>query len=171
LPSSLNIKKEACKVQNCEITETTKAYRAGIADRATWFYLLLKTAAEMGADADKLAELAIWQFGVEKGKRLGEINDAAGFVKALQNGYGCGAFAMEEVSCAAEQATLRFHHCELVETWRNRGLSPDEVSRLCRLARFGDLGMVSNFPNLALEFPKIIADGDDYCQLDVTVKP
>lgn len=151
-------------------SEVTKAYRAGIADRATWFYLLLKAAEEAGADSDRIAEAAIWQFGVEKGKTLGKVKTAADFVSALQRGYGCGAFAMEEVECTDDKAVLRFHHCELVEAWRRRDLLPEEIARLCRLARFGDLGMVSNFPGLALEFPKIIAEGDDCCQLDVTVK-
>jgi hypothetical protein len=157
-------------MKDCKQSEVTKAYRAGIADRATWFYLLLKTAADMGVDADKLAEQAIWQFGVEKGKRLGDVQHAAGFVAALQCGYGCGAFDMEVVETAEEQAILRFHHCALVESWKERGLAPEEIARLCRLARFGDLGMVSNFPGLTLDFPKIIAEGDDYCQLNVNAE-
>lgn len=148
-------------------SEVTKAYRAGIADRATWFYLLLKAAGEMGVDTDVMAEKAIRQFGVEKGKRLGEVKNAADFADVLQKGYGCSAFAMETIKKSETASTLRFHHCELVNTWRDRGLPPEDIARLCRLARFGDLGMVSNFPGLALSFPKIIAEGDDYCELAV----
>ncbi|EEG78941.1 L-2-amino-thiazoline-4-carboxylic acid hydrolase [Dethiobacter alkaliphilus] len=150
-----------------EVSEITKAYRAAIADRATWFYLLLQAAEEKGVNTDELAQKAIWQFGVEKGKRLGEIKNAADFAAALQSGYGCGAFAMEALEVSPTASRLRFHHCELVETWRKRGLSEKEVSRLCRLARWGDLGMVSNFTGMTLEFPSVIADGDDYCELCV----
>lgn len=150
-----------------DVSEVTKAYRAAIADRATWFYLLLKAADEIGVDSDELAQKAIWQFGVEKGKGLGDIKDAAEFATALQKGYGCGAFAMEPVEVSEEKSRIHFHHCALVDAWRQRGLAADEVARLCRLARTGDLGMVSNFENLSLEFPSIIADGDDYCELCV----
>ncbi|MDW7652244.1 MAG: L-2-amino-thiazoline-4-carboxylic acid hydrolase [Bacillota bacterium] len=149
-------------------SEVTRAYRSAIADRATWFYLLLKAADEEGADTERIAENAIWQFGVEKGKKLGEVKDAADFAAALFSGYGCGAFAMEKVEQSEEKSVLRFHHCELVEAWRRRGLAEEEISRLCRLARYGDLGMVSNFPNLSLSFPSVIADGDAYCTLEIT---
>lgn len=152
-----------------EVSDVTKAYRSAIADRATWFYLLLRAAEEKGMDGEELAKKAITEYGVEKGKLLGEIKNAADFAAALFKGYGCQAFAMEKVKETESESTLHFHHCELVEAWRKKGLSPDEVSRLCRFARYGDLGMVSNFPNLQLAFPNVIADGDDYCELQITV--
>ncbi|MBS4023311.1 MAG: L-2-amino-thiazoline-4-carboxylic acid hydrolase [Dethiobacter sp.] len=154
-------------MNNKDTSEVTKAYRAAIGDRATWFYLLLKNAEEMGIDGEKLAEKAITQFGVEKGRRLGKIENASDFVDALFSGYGCGAFAMEKVAQSPQESVLRFHHCALVDAWQKRGLGAEEISRLCRLARFGDLGMVSNFSNLTLAFPKVLADGDDYCELKV----
>lgn len=150
-----------------EVSDVTKAYRSAIADRATWFYLLLRAAEEKGVNGEELAEKAITEYGVEKGKLLGDVKNAADFAAALHKGYGCQGFAMEKVKETEKESVLHFHHCELVETWRAKGLSPDEVSRLCRLARYGDLGMVSNFPGLQLAFPKVIADGDDYCELQI----
>jgi hypothetical protein len=148
-------------------SEATSAYRTAIADRATWFYLLLKHAEEMGIDAEELARRAITQYGVEKGKFFGEVKNAADFAAALFSGYGCGAFAMEMIKETDEESILRFHHCALVDAWRKRGLDAEEVSRLCRLARHGDLGIVSNFTNLTLSFPRILAEGDDFCELVV----
>lgn len=149
-------------------SEAVLAYRAGIADRATWFYLLLQAAEKQNANTDKMAEEAIFQFGMEKGKKLGDIKNAADFAEALSKGYGFQAFCMEKAEISPELSVLRFHHCELVETWKKRGLGDEEISRLCRLARWGDLGMVSNFRGLTLEFPRVIADGDDCCELKIT---
>lgn len=148
--------------------EVTKAFRTAIEDRAAWFYLLLKAAKEEGADPEKVAYKAISAFGKAKGAAFGEIKGADEFIDKLSEGYGRAAFDMETVLHTPEKAALHFHHCALVEAWKKLGLSKDEISELCRLACYGDLGVVSNFPDLKLEFPKLIAKGDDYCELLVT---
>ncbi len=148
--------------------EEIKAYRTAIEDRAAWFYLLLKAAEEQGADPERLAESAITRYGVQKGKALGEIKDAAEFAQALAKGYGCGAFQMKVVEKSPEKSVLQFSYCPLVEAWRKMDLPPEEISRLCRLARFGDLGMISNFPELSLEFGRLLAEGEECCELVIT---
>lgn len=151
-----------------EIDETTKAFRAGIQDRAVWFYLLLKASGEQGADPVKVAEKAITQFGKAKGAAFGKVEGADEFIDKLSQGYACGAFEMEKVEHTPQKSVLHFHHCPLVEAWKQLGCSKEEISELCRLASFGDHGVVSNFPNLKLEFPKLLSNGDDYCELLVT---
>ncbi len=150
--------------------EEISAYRTAVKDRAVWFYLLLKAAEEEGADPETVAKKAINHFGVEKGKTLGEIKDAAEFVEALAKGYGCGAFEMKVQKATPEKSILHFFHCPLVEAWKNLDLSPEEISRLCRLARHGDLGIISCFPQLTLEFHKLLAEGQDCCELVITRK-
>lgn len=150
--------------------EITKAFRAGISDRALWFYLLLKASKEEGANPESVAKKAIGEFGRKKGAAFGKIDGADDFIKKLSEGYGCEAFEMETAEISKEKAVLRFHHCELVEAWKKIGCTKEQISELCRLARFGDFGTASNFPQLKLEFPKIIADGDEYCELLVTKK-
>jgi len=156
--------------ENRNYGEVTKAFRTAIEDRATWFYLLLKAAEELGADAEKIAEKAITKFGRDKGKKLGEVKTPGEFVDALGCGYAEEAFAMEKVEKGDERGVLRFHYCALVEAWKKLGCSPEEISKLCRLARYGDYGIASNFPHLQLEFTKLIANGDDVCELVVTKK-
>lgn len=139
-------------------------------DRAIWFYLLLKEAKKEGADPEKIAENAIGSFGKAKGKAFGSVDGADEFIDKLAEGYGCAAFEMEKVERTPQKSVLHFHYCALVEAWKKLGCTKEEISELCYLARFGDLGVVSNFPQLKLEFPKILADGDDYCELCVTCK-
>jgi len=153
---------------NKEIDEVTKAFRTAIQDRAVWFYLLLKAAKEEGANPEKVADRAITAFGKAKGATFGNIDGADQFIDKLSEGYGRAAFDMEIVEHTPEKSSLHFHHCALVEAWKKIGCTQEEISELCRLASFGDLGVVSNFPNLKLEFPKLIANGDGYCELLVT---
>ncbi len=134
-----------------KVRPEVEAYRNGIEDRATWFYLLLKAAKEEGAEEEKIAEKAVTQFGINKGKKLGEIEDAGDFARALAKGVGKDAFAMEVVEENADKSVLHFHYCPLVQSWKKQGLEKDEVANLCRLARFGDLGMVSKKMKLKLD--------------------
>lgn len=156
--------------RNIDYGEVTTAFRTAIEDRATWFYLLLKAAEETGGDAEVIAEKAITKFGQSKGKKLGEVNTPGEFVDALGCGYAEKAFDMEKVEKTDEKGVMRFHYCALVESWKKLGCSDEEISKLCKLARYGDYGIVSNFPHLQLEFSKLIADGDDVCELIITKK-
>lgn len=156
--------------KHTEYGEVTTAFRTAIEDRATWFYLLLKAAEELGADPEKIAEKAITQFGQSKGKKLGEVKTPGEFVDALACGYAEKAFDMEKVEKNETKGVLRFHYCALVESWKKLGCSAEEISQLCRLARHGDYGVISNFPDLQLDFQKLIAEGDDVCELVITKK-
>lgn len=151
--------------------EEINAYRRGIEDRAAWFYLLLKAAEEEGADPENIARTAITEYGVQKGRALGDIKDAAEFAEALARGYGCGAFEMTVAEKSPDKSALTFSYCPLVECWKKMELSPGDISRLCRLARYGDLGMISCFPQLSLEFTSLLAEGEDCCRLVITRKP
>lgn len=150
--------------------ELTDAFRMAIEDRATWFYLLLKTAKEVGADPEKIAEKAITDFGKMKGLKMGEVKSPGEFVIKLSTGHACEAFAMERVENSEDRGELKFRYCALVESWKKLGCTSQEISELCKLARYGDYGVVSVFPDLQLEFPKLLSEGDEYCHLVVTKK-
>lgn len=123
-----------------EIDETTKAFRAGIQDRAVWFYLLLKASGEQGADPVKVAEKAITQFGKAKGAAFGKVEGADEFIDKLSQGYACGAFEMEKVEHTPQKSVLHFHHCPLVEAWKQLGCSKEEISELSRFLNRGTVG-------------------------------
>lgn len=150
--------------------ELTDAFRAAIEDRARWFYLLLKYIREEKADADKIAEKAITEFGVMKGKAIGEAKTARDFAGALLTGHARGAFAMDPVQLDDGESIIKFRHCALVEAWKKLGCTPEEVAKLCELACNGDYGMVSVFPHLSLEFRQLLSKGDECCELVITRK-
>lgn len=148
--------------------ELTDAFRAAIEDRATWFYLLIKAAEKQGTDVEKMAEEAITEFGRIKGRAMGPAKDPGDFVVKLSTGHANRAFAMEIAEQSEEKGVLKFRYCALVESWKKHGCSPEEVAKLCKLARCGDYGVVSCSPGLKLEFPHLLSEGDEYCELMVT---
>ena len=99
---------------------------------------------------------------------------AAATPKAFFDGIGSPnarlAFEMEDAGVAGDKGAYRFHHCALVEAWKNLGASPEEVAHLCDLASCGDHGVISCSPGLELKFNSLIARGDAFCELEVTKK-
>ena len=150
--------------------ELTQAIRLAIQDRATWFYLLYKGMQEAGCDADKVAEKAIFKFGRMKGKKIGTAATPQEFFDGIATKNAALAFAMEPGEVKEDKGVYRFHHCALVEAWKNLGCTPEEVKHLCHLASFGDFGVISCFPKLELKFNSLIAAGDSCCELQVTKK-
>lgn len=150
--------------------DLTEAIRAAIQDRATWFYLLLEGMKEMGYDADAVAKKAIFKFGQMKGQKIGTATTPKEFFDGIATRNAAFAFAMEPRDCTEEVGTYRFHHCALVEAWKNLGCSPDEIKHLCDLASCGDHGVVSCFPELELKFNALLAAGEDYCELQIDKK-
>ncbi|SNS63819.1 L-2-amino-thiazoline-4-carboxylic acid hydrolase [Anaerovirgula multivorans] len=147
--------------------ELTKAFRSAIADRAKWFYLLEKYTDE---GFDKIAERAITEFGIDKGKSLGDCKTAKDFANGILTGHAREAFAMEPIKVEEEESVIKFHHCALVEEWKKLGCSSEEVAHLCDLACFGDFGMVSVFPELELEFKQLLSRDEECCEMVITKK-
>ncbi|MDF2548230.1 L-2-amino-thiazoline-4-carboxylic acid hydrolase [Anaerosolibacter sp.] len=148
--------------------ELTDAFRAAIEDRATWFYLMIKAAEKQGTDVEKMAEEAITEFGRMKGEKMGAAKDPGEFVLKLSTGHANQAFEMERVQHDENKGILKFRYCALVEAWKKLGCSPEEVAKLCKLARCGDYGVVSCSPGLKLDFPQLLSEGDECCELVVT---
>ena len=155
----------------CEqIQAEAKGLKAGIADRAVWFHLLIEAAEKQNVDIEKLTDDAIFKFGFNLFREK-KAETAADFVNLMtEPGAGHEAFAQEVVESGENHAVAHFHACPLVEAWRNYGLSQERIKYLCDLASKGDFGRASNFPNLEISFPQKIAYGDPVCELDVKTK-
>ncbi len=153
-----------------ELSDEAKGLRNGIRDRAIWFHLLLEAAERQGADVEKMTDEAIFRFGQEVyEERAKTIKTPGDFATAMTWPVpNQQVFQSEVVSVEEDRAIAHFHSCPLVDAWRDYGLSSERVSRLCQLARKGDFGRISDIPGLKLEFPKLIADGDDVCELLIT---
>jgi hypothetical protein len=149
--------------------ELTEAIRGCIKDRATWFYLLLQGAKEQGANAEELANKAIFKFGQLKAKKIGDVKNPREFFDGIASKNSALAFAMEEVKVEENQGIYRFHHCALCDAWRELGCSQEEINQLCKLAMQGDYGLVSDFP-LELNFNSTIGEGAECCEMVITKK-
>jgi hypothetical protein len=156
--------------RNVTQAELTEAVRLAIQDRATWFYLLIKEFKAAGYETDEPVKKAIFKFGQMKGKKIGQATTPREFFDGIGTPNARLAFEMEDAGVDARKGAFRFHHCALVEAWKNLGATPEEVAHLCELASCGDHGVVSCFPELALKFNAIIANGDPYCELEITKK-
>lgn len=155
-----------CKV----LSEGAQGLKAGIADRAVWFHLLVQAAENQNVDIEKLTDDAIFTFG----KNLfadKKAETAADFVHLMtEPGIGREAFDQEVLEEGDDHAVAHFHACPLVEAWKAYGLSAERIAYLCDLASKGDFGRASNFPQLEISFPQKIAHGDPVCELDVVRK-
>ncbi len=147
--------------------ELTDAFRSAIEDRAKWFYLLSKYTKE---GFDEVAEQAITEFGIAKGKALGDCKTAKDFANGILSGHPNKAFDMEPVKLDDDKCVIKFHHCPLVEAWKKLGCSKEEVEHLCDLACYGDYGMVSIFENLSLEWKQLLSKGAKCCEMCISRK-
>lgn len=153
-----------------ELSESAQGLKAGIADRAIWFHLLIQAAEAQNVDIDKLTTDAIFTYGANLYKER-KAETAADFVDNMtEPGPGREAFAQEVIQHDDDHAIAYFHACPLVEAWKNYGLSDERIAYLCDLASKGDFGRASNFPQLEISFPQKIAHGDPVCELNVIRK-
>jgi len=150
--------------------EFTDGIRSAIQDRATWFYLLLQAAEEEGLDPDRIAHKALTKYGKLKGSNYKDVKSAGDFVTKLSSGNNTYAFAIEKLVVEENWGELKFGHCALVEAWKKLGCTPEEIQNLCKMANYGDYGILSCTEGLELEFPKMLAKGDDHCHVIVRKK-
>ncbi len=153
--------------------EVIEIQRNAIADRAKWFYLVLKYAKELGVaqeTIDQMAEKAIWEFGIDKGNNMGVCTEANELAKKIADGIVIGSFDMELVEDDAAHSVLEFSYCALVEEWKALGCSDDEIAQLCDYASCGDFGLASVSPELNLEFDELISKGGKCCRMHITKK-
>lgn len=150
-----------------ELSKEAQGLKAGIADRAIWFHLLIAAAEKQNVDIEQLTDDAIFTFGANLYKDL-SAEKASDFVHLMTSpGAGREAFAQEVVLDEEDHAVAHFHACPLVEAWKKYGLSAERIRYLCDLASKGDFGRASNFPSIEISFPKKIAYGDEVCELNV----
>ena len=150
--------------------DAVAAYKSAMEDRAALLYFVVKTADESKQNIDEMLKKACYYFGEEKGSRFGDIQNPGEFVKALASGPVSHAMKMDKEKYTAEEGILNFGTCVLVEKWRKLGCTDEQIKRLCGIASQADYGIISNFADLSIEFPKRIGNGDDCCRMIVTGK-
>jgi hypothetical protein len=155
------------------------AIKAAIKDRAIIYYCMWKTLQRLHpeVDASKVLREASWDFGVIKGKqmakKIGGVDKTPKEVLEAQTSKGgMLVFKQEIVELNDERAVKIFNECPHIETFKELGATADELKTLCRdMLCWGDYGTFAPFPNVKLEWPSTLADGEGKgCAMTLTKK-
>ncbi|HEX3015878.1 MAG TPA: L-2-amino-thiazoline-4-carboxylic acid hydrolase, partial [Desulfobacteria bacterium] len=110
--------------EQLEVDQAVTYVRNAIADRATWFYLLVKEIEAAGGNAEHIARKAVFQFGCLKGGKMNPTTNMREFVAEFSPGLGRKVFANEVKEIDENHAVIEFSHCPLAACWKNLGCSP-----------------------------------------------
>lgn len=154
-----NIKNEP-KIKNGIISKV----REQLEHRAMWLALLSEEAKASGVD-NNFGREAVKKCGLIQGKNLGgDLRSFKILKKKLFTKPAQWVFEMKILECTDDKLSIDFHYCPLVKAWQKMGLPDEEITRLCDTAMCGDRGIAKSFGG-ELELGKVIAKGDDICQI------
>jgi hypothetical protein len=136
--------------------------------RAEWLYLLLDEARKRGLAWEDFAPDAVYRCGRFHGEGLAAdgIGDEGllALRRRLFGGLGKRVFEMKVRKSTADELTVDFHYCPLVNAWKKLGASDEEIGRLCDIAMRGDAGIAESF-GAHLELGEVIAKGGRICRV------
>ncbi|MTV48156.1 hypothetical protein GJ688_04055 [Heliobacillus mobilis] len=140
--------------------------RQAFQDRATWFYLMLEEAKNLGFDAEAIAKKSIFRYGQMKGQAMEPTSDMEELVKQFAKPVSQAVFEMNIAKVTPEEAVIEFHHCPLVVAWQERhGCTVEQTDVLCDWAVQGDRGIMACFPDFEFIPEKRIGAGDACCRM------
>jgi hypothetical protein len=156
------------------------AIKAAIKDRALIYYCIWKKLQQLHPeiDATKVLREASWDFGMVKGKEIakkigGTDKGPKEVLKGQTSKGGMLVFKQEITELNHDRAVKVFHECPHIEAFKEVGATDEELKILCRdMLCWGDYGTFAPFPNVKLEWPSTLADGDGKgCALTLVRKP
>lgn len=152
------------------LSDLEKGFEMGTYSRADLIYRIVEGAKKLGLDPDQLTDTILFDMGAAGTANVpGDGPDD--FIRFMTTpGVGANVYGMEAIKLEKDHAVAHFHHCPLVAKWQQLGLDPEQIDYLCITANKADLGRASNFKNVELTFPKRIGAGDEYCELNATLK-
>jgi hypothetical protein len=149
--------------------EATQTLRNAFGHRATWLYLLLDEARKNNSDYEKIGRDAIFRCGVataeEKIMKNADTKDMALFYVPFMPETTRKVFEADPVEKDEDHLTIEFHYCPLVDAWKKRGCTDEEIALLCDIAMEGDRG-IAQACDYDLAIVSKIADGDKVCRLE-----
>lgn len=152
------------------LTDLEKGFEMGTYSRADLILRIVDGVEKLGLDVEAVTDEILFSMGAA-GTATAEGDNPDDFIRFMTRpGVGHNVYGMEAVRLEKEHAVAHFHHCPLVEKWKQLGLAPEKIDKLCVIANKADLGRASNFKHVELTFPKRIGAGDDYCELNAAWK-
>ena len=153
-------------MESTRFSDMAEGFIAGTRLRAMLINSLVDACGELDIDIEALSDKCFFLSGA------GESLDAPGdnpddFIRFMtKKNINFEVFQKEVVKLDPVHSVARFHSCPLYTAWKNAGLPAERIAYLCDLACKADQGRASNFKNVELTFPKRLAQGDPYCELD-----
>jgi hypothetical protein len=144
----------------CEeaLARSRRETRDAFANRALmYWYIYDELSAELGADrATTIMKQAVFRRGLEVGRKYraaAEAGDLAAVGAIFCDGSPSeGALFSPGIEALDDgRLVLRMESCPLVDAWRDFGLAPEEIDRMCEISAAVDQGTFAG-AGLSLEF-------------------
>ena len=159
--------------------EFKQAVQSAYMDRGRQIWFIYKKIRELypEVDAERIIREASWDFGLYQGNKIAEKYgaDQVGPREALFGQTSKGGmlvFDQEILEADEEKAVKLFRRCPHVDALKELGATDEEVKRFCRnMIGACDYAICHPFPNVEIDFPTTIADGEgEPCRMTITRK-
>ncbi|WP_405380035.1 L-2-amino-thiazoline-4-carboxylic acid hydrolase [Phascolarctobacterium sp.] len=162
------------------VEEFHQAVKDAYKDRTRQVYFIWRKLKELypEVDANRVIREGSWDFGLYQGQKIVEkFGDAEkiGPKEALLGQTSRGGllvFEQEIQELEDNRAVKIFNCCPHCEALRELGCSPEEIKMFCRdMLGHCDYAICEPFPNVEIDFPTTIADGEGKgCAMTITRK-
>jgi len=161
------------------IEEFHQAVKSAYKDRSTQIYFIWKKLKELypEVDANKVIREGSREFGLYQGKKIAKkygpenIGPKEAIMGQTSRG-GILTFEQEITQLDDDKAVKLFHACPHAEALAELGCSKEEIKMFCRdMLGHCDYAICEPFPNVTIDFPTTVADGDGKpCAMTITRK-
>ncbi|MCF0120086.1 MAG: L-2-amino-thiazoline-4-carboxylic acid hydrolase [Oscillospiraceae bacterium] len=165
--------------ENITQEEFETAIMGAYTDRARQVWFIYKKIKELypEVDAERIIREGSWDFGVWQGEQIVKRYGAENITprEALFGQTSKGGmlvFSQEILEADENKAVKLFNRCPHVNALRELGATPEEIKCFCRnMIGACDYGIVHPFPNVEIDFPTTVADGEgEPCRMTITRK-
>ena len=159
--------------------EFHKALKGAYKDRSTQIFFIWRKLKELypDVDANRVIREGSWDFGIWQGEKIAATYGAenVGPTEAIVGQSSKGGFMVFEqelLELGDDRAVKMFHCCPHAEALKDLGQSEETIRMFCRdMLGHCDYAICAPFPNVKIEFPTTVADGDgNGCAMTITRK-
>ncbi len=159
--------------------EFHRAVKSAYKDRSTQIYFIWKKLKELypEVDANRVIREGSWEFGLWQGQKIAAKYGAENIgpteaVLGQTSKGGLMTFEQEITELGEDRAIKLFHACPHAEALADLGESAETIKMFCRdMLGHCDYAICAPFPNVKIEFPTTVADGEGQpCAMTITRK-
>lgn len=148
----------------------SREIRAANETRGLWYYMLVKSAAKHGLDAESYARGAIRQVGQYYRKKYPNTDSVPDFLGAFLSEHTIKQFHAELISLTDDEAVVHFHYCPMAAMWKRLSDDGEYLKKICDCAMDVDRGVFDLYEHLGFELIDSIVAGCSVCKLRIYKK-